>query len=370
VFSSLAELDKRIGFDVIHLQDRWFPDFNSAGIYAKLARKPFVVTLHNARPLGIAPHYTVVGGLYDLAIGRQALAMADKIISVSKWAIDDVCKYGLDERKFACIPNGINTRELKPVKSASFKQSRKLGSGPMALFVGRLIKQKGLEYLLQAWNEVAVRVPRARLAVIGRGNELPALQKLSRKLGIEESVLFTGYVSESELYDALHSCDVFILPSLWEVLPIAILEAMAAGKPIICTAVGGNSELVRNGVNGFIVPKRNPRALAKALERVFADAKLRERMGSASRERAVSEFDWPIIAAQTQSFYKRLLAESAPLRRKHRGLSAAELSELGKELAESLRERRLKAEFALREQGRKWRERMRALRQRMLDALE
>lgn len=359
-YEALQKLDSRYDFDVIHLQDRWFPDFDTAALYAKVAGKPFVVTLHNARPLGIAPQYTVVGGLYDLAIGRQVLALADKIISVSKWAIGDVCKYGLSESKFVHIPNGIDSRKLKPTAGGAEKFRRKYGVGNalMVLYVGRVIKQKGLEYLLYAWKQVANDFSGAKLVVVGRGNELANLQKLSHQLGLQKSVVFTDYVAEEELYQALHACDVFVLPSLWEVLPIAILEAMAAGKPVVCTDAGGNPELVRpGGVNGLVVPKRNPHALAQALETLLASKKLRERMGRAGRKRAEKEFDWRIIARRTHAFYKKLLAD---FKRKRGGEKPGlrQLIQLSEEVRANLRGHRKQARAILREYTRAWKEKL------------
>ncbi len=371
-YEELKKLDAKHRFDVIHLQDRWFPDFNMSALYAKAVGKPLVITLHNARPLGIAPQYTVVGGLYDLAIGRQVLALADKIISVSKWAIEDICKYGLKREKFVHIPNGIDSRELKPSSNGGAKKFRAkydVGGKPMVLYVGRIIKQKGLEYLLHSWKQVEKSRPQAKLVIVGRGNELHELQKLSRKLGVEKSVLFTGYVSEHELYEALHACDVFVLPSLWEVLPMAILEAMAAGKSVVCTDAGGNEELVRNGVNGFVVPKKNSAALAHALELLLADEKLRRRMGAAGRKRACKEFDWRIIAARTYAFYKRLLRDFMRKRAEEEKPGIEKLIELSEEVRTNLRNHRAQAKEILRDYGREWEKRVRNAQEALMEVI-
>jgi glycosyltransferase involved in cell wall biosynthesis len=340
-YNEVRKLDQRHHFDVIHLEDRWFTDFSIAASYAKTAGKPLVITLHNARTVGIAPHYTFVGGLFDIAVGRQVLAMADKIVSVSKWAISDLGKIGLSPKRFVYIPNGIDTREIKPGSAGDFKKRHGLGSGPMALFVGRLIKQKGLEYLLPAWKEVVRELPTARLVIVGRGNEEANLKKMAAKLGITGSVYFPGYIEESDLRGALHACDTFVLPSLWEVLPVAILEAMAAAKPIVCTDVGGDSELVTNGKNGFLVPKRDPHALAKALVKMFSDERMAKKMGAASRKRAVNEFDWRIVARHTHEFYKKLLHDFKREKKPEPfEMAAADVKELSVGLNESVRKRR------------------------------
>lgn len=309
----LEALDRVHNFDVIHLQDRWFPDFNEALIYAKRKGKPFVVTLHNARPYGIAPHYTVLGGLYDQFVGKRILNSADKIISVSYWSATDVAKYKIPRDKFVVIHNGIDTTHFKPRKTRAFAD--KLGvKGPMLLFVGRIIRQKGLDFLVRAMPLVLAKNPDARLVIVGRGNKLEQVKRLVKRLGLETQVIFPGFVSEDELKDALCGCDVFVLPSLWEVLPISILEAMACGRSVVCTNAGGNAELVRDGFNGFVVPKRDPKSLANAINKIVADPILQRRMGENSRKRAVEEFDWPIIAAKTIDAYQKVIAEHAASR--------------------------------------------------------
>jgi glycosyltransferase involved in cell wall biosynthesis len=131
-------------------------------------------------------------------------------------------------------------------------------------------------------------------------------------MGLEKSVIFSGYLSEQELKEAYGTCDLFVLPSVWEVLPIAVLEAMSSGKPVICTDAGGDREMVRDGVNGYVVPMRDSRALAEKVNLALADADMRSRMGEASRRIAEEEFDWKLIAAQTKRVYEELLKERNP----------------------------------------------------------
>jgi glycosyltransferase involved in cell wall biosynthesis len=99
---------------------------------------------------------------------------------------------------------------------------------------------------------------------------------------------------------------------VWEVLPIAVLEAMSSGKPVVCTDAGGDREMVRDGVNGFVVPMRNPAALAEKINLVLADAEMRARMGAMSRKIAGEEFDWKLIGAQTKQVYEELLKNYNP----------------------------------------------------------
>ncbi len=309
IWEALDELNASEPFDVIHLQDRWFPDFDSVCWWANKRGKPLVVTIHNARTLGISFSYSVFGTLYDELLGKWVFKAADKIISVSAWAREDIAQLGVDKNKIVTIPNAIDSSEFHP-RNYSFALRKKwLGDArtPFLLYVGRLIKQKGLKYLLESMPVVLGSFPDAKLIFVGRGNDQKKLQEQAKKLGLEKNVVFKGFIDEEELKTAFASCDLFVLSSLWEVLPIAILEAMSSGKPIVCTDAGGDAELVADGVNGFVVPKRKPKIFAKKVVEILSNEKLKKKMGVASRIRAVKEFNWPMVAKKTIQVYKTLV---------------------------------------------------------------
>lgn len=305
----LRKLDKQYHFDIIHLQNRFFPDFDTAAIYAKLTKKPFMMTIHNARPVGIAPQITVFGLAYDWLIGRWPFALADRIIAVSEWVKGDISKYRINPDKIVPVHNGINVRDFHPSEARGVREKYSIGDSPMLLFVGRMITQKGLPYLLDAMPAVLEKHPDAKLFLVGRGNALPGLRKKVTAMGLEKSVIFSGYLSEEQLKETYGTCDLFVLPSVWEVLPIAILEAMSSGKPVVCTTAGGNRELVRDGVNGYVVPMRSPEALADRINALLADPEQMATMGRQSRKIAEEEFDWKLIAAKTIQVYEGVLRE-------------------------------------------------------------
>jgi glycosyltransferase involved in cell wall biosynthesis len=304
----LKRLDEENGFDIIHLQNRFFVDFDTAALYARLKKKPFMVTIHNARPLGISPPITILGSAYDWLVGRWPFALADRIIAVSEWAKHDIAKYHIDERKIIAVHNGIDVGSFKPTTARNVRGQYGIG-GPMLLFVGRMITQKGIPYLIDAMPPVLERHPDAKLLLVGRGNALKSLENKTGAMGLEKSVLFSGYMAEEALKEAYGTCDLFVLPSVWEVLPIAILEAMSSSKPVVCTDAGGNAELVKEGLNGYVVPMRDPRALADKINALLDDPEKMKSMGKAGRRRAEEEFDWKLIALKTKQVYEDLLLE-------------------------------------------------------------
>jgi len=312
----LKKLDEENNFDIIHLQNRFFVDFDMAALYARLRGKPFMMTIHNARPLGISLPITVFGSAYDWLIGRWPFALADRIIAVSEWVKYDIAKYHIDEKKIVPVHNGINVNSFRPATVTNVRRQYGI-DGPMLLFVGRMITQKGVPYLIDAMPLVLRKHPDAKLLLIGRGNALEGLKKKVNAMGLEKSVIFSGYMTEEMLKEAYGTCDMFVLPSVWEVLPIAILEAMASEKPVVCTNAGGDAELVKDGYNGYVVPMRNPGALAEKINALLDDPEKMKSMGQASRRRAETEFDWKLIAARTKQVYEDLLMEKKRGRRKN-----------------------------------------------------
>ena len=310
-YGHLKKLDRDQHFDIIHLENRFFVDFDTAALYAKIHNKPFMMTIHNARPVGISLPITVFGTAYDLLIGRWPFVLADRIVAVSEWVKYDIAKYHIDEEKIVPVHNGINVSSFKATDAMNVREKYGIGRGPMLLFVGRMITQKGVPYLIEAMPLILKEHPDTKLLLIGRGSTLASLKKKVSAMGLENSVIFSGYMSEESLKEAYGTCDIFVLPSVWEVLPIAILEAMSSSKPIVCTDAGGNKELVVDGLNGHVVPMRDPAALAQKVNALISDPEAMARMGKASRRRAEEEFDWKLIAAQTIKVYEGLLKERA-----------------------------------------------------------
>jgi glycosyltransferase involved in cell wall biosynthesis len=171
--------------------------------------------------------------------------------------------------------------------------------------VARLMPQKGHAYLLQAMAQVSAQVPGARLLLAGEGPLRGELEAQAERLGLNGRASFLGLVPRAQLPDLLARTDVVVLASHWEGLPVALIEAMSAGKPIVASRVGGNPELVADGDNGLIVPPADADQLAEALIRLARDAGLRERMGRASRQRFESgEFSPAAVVDKTLSAYQ------------------------------------------------------------------
>jgi glycosyltransferase involved in cell wall biosynthesis len=177
------------------------------------------------------------------------------------------------------------------VEPEAFARVEHLGEGTRLLFIGRLASVKGLPVLFEALAQLRDRIPRIELRLVGDGPERAALERAVARLGLNEHVHFLGYRSQAEIRDLLGETDVFVLPSFAEGVPAVLMEAFASGVPAVATMVGGTSELVEHGVNGLLVPPGDAQALARAVERVLADASLRNALGTAGRRTVASEFN-------------------------------------------------------------------------------
>jgi glycosyltransferase involved in cell wall biosynthesis len=163
--------------------------------------------------------------------------------------------------------------------------------GARLLFVGRLAAVKGVAVLFDALARVVATRPETRLTLIGDGPERAALEAEAARLGLSDHVSFLGYRSQDAVAEALAAHDVFVLPSFAEGVPVVLMEAMAAGRPVLTTRIAGVPELVEDGVSGRLVPPGNATALAAALEDLLADPDGLAAMGEVGRARVRAAFD-------------------------------------------------------------------------------
>jgi glycosyltransferase involved in cell wall biosynthesis len=168
----------------------------------------------------------------------------------------------------------------------------------------RLVPLKGLTTLIRAIASLSSEYPRLRLEIAGSGPQREELEREIHELRLDDQIRLLGW--EQDLGHLFRKWDIFAMPSLDEGLPIATLEAMAEGLPVVATTVGGLPELVEDGHTGLLVPPLDPEAFSKALRRLIADPKLRQSMGSAGRNRAIKKFSVRSMVAKIESIYDSL----------------------------------------------------------------
>ena len=254
-------------------------------------------------------------------VEQEIMAFADRIIAATPLDRQQMIGlYQIDEVKIVVIPCGVNRQLFRPIDHREAREH--VGVDPhreLLLYVGRLDPVKGLEVLLRAMCELARHLHPHRaqdlsLAIIGGDreshlealvNDLSCLSEITKELGLEDLVVFVGSRSQEELPYYYSAAEVCVMPSLYESFGMVALEAMACGTPVIASRVGGLTFTVRDGETGFLVPERDPTALADKLELVLSNDCLRRRLGRRAVQVAAT-YSWDLVADDIEAVYAEL----------------------------------------------------------------
>jgi phosphatidylinositol alpha-mannosyltransferase len=300
VYRRVKKILKREQFDVIHLHEPMTPTLPLAVLrHAPLSPQSVVVGTFHAYRESMHPGYDYAKAFFEPFFGRL-----DGRIAVSEAVRDYLGAYFPGD--YRIIPNGI---DLERFSDPALRPIERFDDGKLnILFVGRLEKRKGLKYLLRAFAQVKKAVPQARLLVVGafdkEDKEPFVLYARQHRL---RNVRFIGYVSEEELPRHYRTCHVFCAPSTgFESFGIILLEAMAAGKPIVASDIDGYRGVLEDGKEGLLVQPEDERRLADALIRLLKDPALRDRMGRQGQAKA-ADYSWDKVTKQVLDYYRELL---------------------------------------------------------------
>ena len=231
--------------------------------------------------------------LYQNLADRLLRNHTDKALAVSE-SVKKSCinKRHIGKDRTFVIHNGIPLRDFVPPEGERVQKERKrLGiESDFKVFgtVAKLREEKGTRYLIESAAKVLGIFPKTNLLIAGDGPLLEELKKLSEKLGISDRVLFAGF--RNDIPVILSIIDIFVIPSITEGSPLALLEAMAMGKPIVATNVGGIVEILRDGETGLLVPSRDPEAIAEKIVHLLRNEADSRKLGSRAREE-VEKYD-------------------------------------------------------------------------------
>jgi len=279
-------------------------------IAAKLAKrynKPFVLTQHNTF-IEYDSIFDDVERLNDLAVGKETLKEADRIITVSNATKDYVLSLGAKPNKIKVSHNGVDLDRFRPLIGKREEMRRKLGIAQdaiVALTVRRLVYKNGVDTLIESANIAVRKNPKITFLVVGKGPDLSNVQTTIRQLGIENNFRLTGFVKDEDLPFYYNTADFFVLPSKsGEGLPLVALEAMACGLPVIATNVGGIGEILMEDY-GKLVPTNQPQQLAKAVLE-FANIDFSSRKLEL-RARIEEKFSWDKNVETLIGIYEELI---------------------------------------------------------------
>jgi sugar transferase (PEP-CTERM/EpsH1 system associated) len=300
----MARLFRAYRPDVVHTRNWTCLD---AIIGARLAGVPVVIHGEHGREASDPEG----SNAFRRRVRRLLAPLVTEFVTVSRdlarWLASDV---GIPPAKITQIYNGVDTEAFSPGDRHEAREGLGLPHDPIVMgTVGRLDPVKDHRGLIEAFHRLASRRD-TRLLIVGDGPCRPELERLTNQLGLRGRVHLLG--ERDDINVMLRALDVFILPSLGEGISNAILEAMATGLPVVATRVGGNPELVDDGVTGFLVPSGSTNSLTAALLRYLDDPGLMRHHGDAGRTRTLNEFSLSRMFAAYDALYARVLAKVSP----------------------------------------------------------
>ncbi len=261
------------------------------------------------------PLVTTCHGLYKYRIGRRIFrCWGGSVMAISEPSMQRLVKqYKLaPPHQVALIWNGIDVEHFTQPPPAEkvewFRQTNGLRGDPVIGGIARLSPVKGLHFLLRAVPGLLKEFPRLQVLLVGDGPERAELVRLSYELGIADHVVISHPIEDTRV--PLAALQVFVAPALEEGFGLSIVEAMAAGVPVIAAAVGGPSQIIEDGRSGFLVPTADHESIGRAIRALLTDRPLRERVVAAARERARGEFDMKRVIRQVEQVYGRWASKS------------------------------------------------------------
>jgi len=287
--------------DLVHVHGHWAASLGQIAV--QLAGR--IPTIYSVQWPAYLDDTNAYSRVRNWVAESLACRLAARVVAVSNSDRQTLVRRRLcAAKKLTVIYNSFDPRKFSEVapKPNGSDHDR---SGAVLGFVGRLADQKGCEFLIEAMPAVIQAHPHTTLRIVGDGPDRPKLEALVGRLRLEQTVEFLGYRPASA--ELMRDFDALIVPSVYDVHPLVAIEAMASSLPVVASAVGGLAETVVDGTTGFLVPPRQPAALASAVNRLLSSDALRRSMGVEARKRALAQFSPEVCVAAYAAEYRALL---------------------------------------------------------------
>jgi glycosyltransferase involved in cell wall biosynthesis len=322
-----GELRRRAaeGLDLIGLAPRSELDLAAAWRLARVFKQVEPAIVHAHDPHGVAVAATAIGfgglAVKPTLVASRRVDFPLKLNALSQWKYRQVAAFlcasecirqiliaqGIPRERALTVHEGIDLGHVDAAPPTSMREAFWLPTNaPIVGCVGALVEHKGHRHLVHAAKDIVRAVPEARIVILGEGDMRDELARMLHELGLERHVLLPGF--RPDVLSLLKTVDVFVMPSITEGLGTSILDAMACGKVVVASAVGGIPEVVAPEETGLLVPARDPSALAAAVVRLLGDRALATRMGEAGRARVKQHFTAERMVQETLDVYSRLRA--------------------------------------------------------------
>jgi len=285
-------------FDVLRIHSPYYVSL--AGLIFKFFNPSVPIVVH---------HHHLEGKYIHRMVIDICARYADRIVTVSEFSRRQLLNNmpSIKPERITVIYNGVDESFKPQYVNSSFLQKHQVDDCKLIVFVGPFIPRKNLLYLLKIFKEVNKKVTNSRLILVGEGPQLNILKKFAIDIGLSSSVIFTGFVSELDKIRWLSAADVFVSTSKMEGFGLSVAEAMACEKPVVVSKAGAFSEVVVDGLTGFVVSLNRIKEFVNAIVKLLENPSLCFRMGKAGRERVLEHFQWNKAAQQIKNLYEELI---------------------------------------------------------------
>jgi glycogen(starch) synthase len=312
-FAMISKASKIIGeegkFDIIHAHD-WLVAYAAKTIKESYGI-PIVSTIHATeagRNSGI--HDEVQRYINDTE--WMLTYESTEVIVNSNYMKSELQRlFGLPFEKINVVPNGVNTSAFTGVeRDYEFRRRYAMDNEKIILFMGRLVYEKGVQYLISAMPKILSRYHDAKLVIAGKGGMMNELREQVRALGIENKVYFAGYLNGKDVQKMYKAADISVFPSTYEPFGIVALEAMLAENPIVVSDIGGLNEIVQHRENGMKSYAGNPNSIADSILELLFDYQLGANIVKKAKQKVKNDYNWNKIAQDTHFTYQKAICET------------------------------------------------------------
>jgi len=298
IFRTLLKI--RDDYDLIHAHCHLFLSTIMASLVRRIGSPPLIITTHGIMSASAPDWFNL---LYMKTIGKWTLKSADRVICYTEMEKDKLANMlKIDSEKISVIPNGVDTDLFRPDPNNN-KQSNQ-SNAITILWVGRFVRGKGVEYLIQAAKILVKEVPDLKILLVGDGPSKGKIKSLIEKFNLKKNVIIKENVPNENMPEVYQKSDIFVLPSLNEGVPKTLLEAMACGIPVIISEFPHLEELIKNA--GLTFPKGDVHALADKIMRLIRDRELAKELGNNGRNKIVEGHSWGNTVLKTTELYEEV----------------------------------------------------------------
>lgn len=297
--------NNNIVYDAVH-SHYWLSGW-AGNLFAAEMNLKHVVTFHTLSLIKMQSRPGEIEPVRRQIVEKELMANADALIAFSQHERDAMTRlYGVDPRKVAIVPCGVDLDRFHPVNKYASRLHLGLNGDKVLLYVGRIESLKGLDLLAHTAAQMQ-SVEEVKVLVVGgddgKNQELDRIKRLTEELKVDHLFEFVGRVDQEELPSYYSAADVCVVPSFYESFGLAALESMACGTPVVASRVGGLPTVVKHGRTGYLQSWRCPEAFANSVEMIISSQSLRDSMGRAARDQAET-LGWDNVASQMIDIYR------------------------------------------------------------------